>query len=153
MPTFSGNFEVTRQLSCTYRLGRWRVRVKYFVMSIWELIGRPYKKSARPEPVYDPLKVNAPTGFGGVKNAKVVIIQLKPNFNSWRPFTQLRAWATSQRLLAFWRLPLPSPSDAIPETLIDDMPGTPELAFGMPSCSARFPRLVSVSIISSIKRE
>ena len=122
-------------------------------MSICELMGRPYRKSDRPYPVYDALKVNEPTGLGGVKNANVVVIQLKPNFSSCLPCTQLSAWSISHRLLTFSRLPLPSPKDAIPEMLTVVMPGPPRLALGIPSCSAIFPSLVSSTMMSSTRRE
>ncbi len=134
-------------------MGRWRVSVKYLVISIWELIGFPYSRSARPYPEYDALKEKDPTGFGGEKNANVVIIQLAPNFNSCLPFTQLRAWLISQMLLIFRRPPLLSPRAANPLTLMVDMPGPPILALGMPYCSATFPIKASATLMYSSKRE
>src|ERR1700674_435961 len=88
-------------------------------------MGRPYRKSARPYPVYAPVKLNDPFGLGGVKNANLVLSQLNPNFNSWLPFTQLRAWSISIRLLTFATLPLLSPRPVVPEMLMVVKPGAP----------------------------
>jgi hypothetical protein len=86
------------------------------------------------------VKLNDPLGLGGVKNANLVLSQLKPNFNSWLPFTQLSAWPISIRLFTFATLPLLSPRPVVPEMLTVVKPGAPPaLAPGIPSCSARIP--------------